>query len=586
MDKKPLPVGVSDFKDMVTGNYYYVDKSLFIKEIIDKGDKILLIPRPRRFGKTLNISMLKYFYDCCPQALSSGSGSTKGANVDNADSRTGSTGNSYGKLFASLAIDKAGKKYLDHRGKYPVIFLTFKNIKELDWETAYSKIQKLIRKEYSRHYYLLDSKKLLPYEQDYFQKIIDLKGDKADYENSLENLLIFLNRYYGERVVILIDEYDEPVHEGYNRGYYEEIINFMRNFLCGGLKDTDQYLEKGIITGIMRIARESIFSGLNNPGVYTLLSEEFDDKFGFTEKEVETLLKDYRLFDRYDQVQKWYNGYRFGKKIIYNPWSIINFLGSKANECKPYWVNTSDNKIVESLLSKGGKELKEELEQLIRGETIEKTIEENIVLKDVNVDENSMWSFLLMGGYLKQTAKRMEETTGKMYYTLAVPNKEVRSTYTRIIQRFFSGKIENKQLEIMLKALLEGEISIFGEIFSDYVVKAMSFFDTAGDPEKTYHAFVMGLLLWLAPGYQVKSNRESGYGRYDIMIIPGDPAKLGYIIEFKKVRRNETVESAVESALKQIDERKYETELLERGIKTYKKLAVIFNGKDVTIRES
>jgi hypothetical protein len=591
MDKKLLPVGVSDFKDMVTGNYCYVDKSLFIKEIIDKGDKILLIPRPRRFGKTLNISMLKYFYDCCPQDLSSGTEtlhtkSTKGASVIRADSRTDLAGNSYGKLFDSLAINKAGKKYLDHMGKYPVIFLTFKNIKELEWETTYSKIQKLIRKEYSRHYYLLDSKKLLPYEQDYFQKIIDLKGDKADYENSLENLLIFLNRHYGERIVILIDEYDAPVHAGFDCDFYDEIINFMRNFLCGGLKDTDQYLEKGIITGIMRIARESIFSGLNNPGVYTLLSEEFDNKFGFTEKEVETLLKDYRLSDMYDQVQKWYNGYRFGKKIIYNPWSIINFLGSKAKECKPYWVNTSDNKIVESLLSKGGKELKQELEQLIRGETIEKAVEENIVLKDIAADEEALWSFLLMGGYLKQTAGRRDDVMEKNYYTLSIPNKEVRSTYTRIIRRYFSDKIENSQLEIMLKALIEGDIDVFAEIFSDYVLTAMSFFDMGAEPEKVYHAFVMGLLLWLAPDYQVNSNRESGYGRYDIMIIPVDPAKLGYIIEFKKVRRNETLESAVESALKQIDERKYETELIERGIKTYKKLAVVFSGKDVTIRES
>jgi hypothetical protein len=336
----------------------------------------------------------------------------------------------------------------------------------------------------------------------------------------------------------------------------------------------------------MRIARESIFPGLNNPGVYTLLSEEFDDKFGFTEKEVEALLKNYRLLDMYDQVQKWYNGYRFGEKIIYNPWSIINFLGSKGKKLKPYWINTSDNKIVESLLSKGGQELKEELELLIQGKTIEKAIEENIVLKDISLREDLLWCFLLMVGYLKQTAKRMEETTGKMYYTLAIPNMEVRTIYITIIENFFSGKIENKQLEIMLKALIQGDIDVFAEIFSDYVLTAMSFFDMGAEPEKVYHAFVMGLLLWLAPDYRVNSNRESGYGRYDIMIIPVDPAKLGYIIEFKKVRRNETLESAVESALKQIDERKYETQLVERGIKTFKKLAVVFNGKDVTIRES
>ncbi len=554
---------------MITGDYYYVDKTLFIKEIMDKGDKILLIPRPRRFGKTLNLSMLKYFYDCCPVEREKKAGQ----------------GHSNKKLFDSLAISRAGKKYLDHLGKYPVIFLTFRDIKEMEWETCMDKIEGLIQDEYLKHDYLLDSPKLKSPEKDYFKRIIERKGSKADYEKSLEKLLIFLNRFYGERAVILIDEYDAPVHAGYNHDYYEEIINFIRNFLCGGLKDTDQYLEKSIITGIMRIARESIFSGLNNPGVYTLLSEEFDDKFGFTEQEVEALLKDFHLLDRYDEVQLWYNGYRFGENIIYNPWSIINFLGSKAKKCKPYWINTSDNQLVESLLSRGGKELKKELEQLIRDETIEKAVEENIVLKDISADESLMWSFLLMGGYLKQSSSRRDDMMEKTYYTLSIPNKEVRSTYTRIIQRYFSDKIENSQLEIMLKALLEGKIDVFEEIFSDYVVKAMSFFDMGAEPEKVYHAFVMGLLLWLAPGYRVKSNRESGYGRYDIMIIPVDPAKLGYIIEFKKVRKNETVESAVESALQQIDERKYETELVEKGIKTYKKLAVVFNGKDVTIRE-
>ncbi len=578
MKMKKLPVGVSDFKDMVTGDYHYVDKTLFIKEIMDKGDKILLIPRPRRFGKTLNLSMMKYFYDCCPETLSS--------RTQTLPAGTGITGNSYGKLFDSLAISRAGKTYLDHLGKYPVIFLTFKNIKELDWETTYRKIKKLIQDEYLKHKYLRNSPKLEPQEQDYFKKIINLEGEREDYENSLEKLLVFLNRYYGERAVILIDEYDAPIHAGYNHDYYEPVINFMRNLLCGGLKDTDQYLEKSIITGIMRIARESIFSGLNNPGVYTLLSEEFDDKFGFTEKEIEALLKDFQLLDRYDEVQRWYNGYRFGEKIIYNPWSIINFLGSKAKTCKPYWINTSDNQMVESLLSKKGKELKKELEQLIRDETIEKTIDENIILKDLTTDEDSMWSFLLMGGYLKQTSMRIDDALEKTYYTLSIPNKEVRSTYTRIIQRYFVDKIEKSNLEIMLKALLEGDIDVFEEIFSDYVVKSMSFFDMATEPEKVYHAFVMGLLLWLSPGYQIKSNRESGYGRYDIIIIPEEKDKLGFIIEFKKTRKKETMESAVKSALEQIENQKYETELLQRGIKNYKKLAIVFKGKEVTVKES
>jgi len=561
MNTQKLPVGVSDFKKIIRDNYYYVDKTLFIKEIIEKGDSILLLPRPRRFGKTLNLSMLKYFYDCRP---------------GEEENKT---------LFHSLAIQKAGRTVLDKMGKHPVIFLSFRSIKELDWESCISKTKQLIQKEYLSHDYLLDSPELKAAEKDYLKKLIDLKGNKGDYENSLENLLIFLSRHYGERAVILIDEYDAPIHAGFIHGYYDEVVNFMRNFLCGGLKDTDPYLEKGVLTGIMRIAKESIFSGLNNPGVYTLLSEEFDDKFGFTEKEVETLLKDFQIMDRYAEVQKWYNGYRFGDRIIYNPWSIISFLAGKAKECKTYWINTSDNQVIESLLSRGGTELKKELEQLIRGESIEKAVDDNIILKHVTTREDLLWSFLLMGGYLKQTPIRRDEVSGKMYYTLSIPNMEVKTVYVQIIEHYFATRIENSKLEFMLKSLLEGDIDVFEEIFSEYVMKSMSFFDMAVEPEKVYHAFVMGLLLWLSPAYEIKSNRESGYGRYDIMIIPRETEKLGFIIEFKKTRKKETLESAVKSALEQIENKKYETELIERGIKSYKKLAIVFSGKEVTVKE-
>ena len=582
MSMKKLPVGVSDFKDIVTGNYSYVDKTLFIKEVLDKGDKILLIPRPRRFGKTLNLSMLKYFYDCCPQSLSPPSGTVSSKSI------TGADGNSYGKLFHSLAISKAGNSYLKHMGKYPVIFLTFRDIKEMDWENCMDKIRQLIQDQYLRHDYLLQSPILKSQEKDYFKRIIDLKGSMGDYGKSLEKLLIFLNRFYGKRAVILIDEYDAPVHSGFTNGYFDKIINFMRNFLCGGLKDTDPYLEKGVLTGIMRIARKSIFPGLNNPGVYTLLSKAFNDKFGFTEKEVKTLLEDFGAMDRYDLVREWYNGYCFGETVIYNPWSIINFLGEEERTLKPYWINTSDNVIVESLLSTGGKELKQELELLIQGETIEKAIDDNILLKYIETDENSLWSFLLMCGYLKYTDKRMAPITDKIYYTLAIPNREVKTIYTKIIERYFSTKIENRKLEIMLKALLDGNIDLFEEIFGEFVITAMSFFDTAGEPEKVYHAFVMGLLLWITPEYIVKSNREGGYGRYDIMIIPQQKltGKLGFIIEFKKTRKKETLETAAKSALAQIEEKKYETEMIERGIKNYKKLAIVFKGKEVIIKEA
>ena len=576
MKKKKLPLGISDFKDMVTGDYYYVDKTLFIKDVLDKGDKILLVPRPRRFGKTLNISMLKYFYDCCPQTWLP-------------DAQEKGTHHSYKTLFASLAISKAGKEYLDEMGKYPVIFLSFRSIKELEWEPCLDKIMKLIQDEYLKHDYLFNSPKLKSQEKDYFKRIIDLNGNIGDYENSLEKLLIFLNRYYGERVVILIDEYDAPVHAGYKHGYYDQIINFTRNFLCGGLKDTGIYLEKSVLTGIMRIAQESIFSGLNNPGVYTLLSEAFDDKFGFTEKEVKTILREFGVIHKYEQVREWYNGYTFGETVIYNPWSIVNFLAEGAKKLKSYWVNTADNEIVESLLSGGGKELKEEMEVLIRGESIEKAIEEHIVLKNIPLRENLLWSFLLMGGYLKQTAGRLDRITGKMYYTLSIPNMEVKTIYIDIVDHFFTGKIGSRKLEIMLDALIRGDVKLFEKMLRKLVLAVFSYHDFGGEPEKVYHALVAGLLIWITDTHEIKSNRESGYGRYDIMIIPRDPDRnpVGFVIEFKTVDTddNETVETAAAAALAQIEEKKYETELLQRGIKNYKKLAIVFKGKEVTVKE-
>ena len=579
---KKFAVGESNFKNIITGNFYYVDKSLFIKEIIDRGNRVILIPRPRRFGKTLNMSMLKYFYDCCPEDLPR----FPSISTSDTDSKPVTPGNNYKDLFASLAIANAGPQYLEKMGKHPVIFLTFKNIKEPDWETCLDKIKSLINKEYLKHDYLLSGNWLKHTEQDFFKKIIGLKGTLGDYENSLEYLLFFLSRYYGEKAVILIDEYDAPIHAGFNNDYYKEIIGFMRNFLCAGLKDTGEYLEKGVITGIMSIAQESIFSGLNNPGVFTLLSEEFNDKFGFTEKEVEFMLMDFDVRDRYEEIQRWYNGYNFGGCIIYNPWSITNFLDSRGKQFKPYWINTSDNEIAENLLSKGGKELKEEIEQLLRGENIEKAIEENIVLKDIYLRENLLWSFLLMGGYLKQTFQRVDEAGGKIYYLLTIPNKEVRVTYTLIVENYFTSKIENRRLEIMLKALVEGDILIFEEMLQKVVSAVFSYHDFSDEPEKVYHALVAGLLTWISNTHEIRSNRESGYGRYDIMIIPRDVSLWGYIMEFKKTRKNESVKSAAKSALKQIEEKNYEMELVQRGIKNIKKLAIVFKGKNVAVKES
>ncbi len=580
MNIKKLPIGISDFKEVITGDYYYVDKTLLIQEIIDSDDKILLLPRPRRFGKTLNISMLRYFYDCCPEKW--GPEAKLPTPVKNNPPQ-----NTYKELFNGLAIGQTGQKYMAKLGKYPVIYLSLKDIKDDTWESCFESLKMLVQEEYSRHYYLLQSQKLMPHEKEYYQKILDLTGTLSDYTHSLEKLLIFLSRYYDERVVILIDEYDAPVHTGFANGYYKEIINFIRIFLGGGLKDKDQYLEKGVLTGIMRIAKESIFSDLNNLGVFTLLALEFNRHFGFTEPEVQQMLEDFQVADMMDHVQVWYNGYRFGGRVIFNPWSIINFLRSEAKKFKPYWLNTSDNKIVETLLTKGGKELKEELEQLVRGETIEKAIEENILLRDIEHREDLLWSFLLMGGYLKQTNEHQHPASGKFIYSLSIPNEEVKFTYISIIDNFFATKISEKKLETMLKALINGEVALFEQILKMVVLAVFSYHDFGSEPEKVYHALVAGLLIWITDTHEVKSNRESGYGRYDILIIPKDASKIGYVIEFKAVDfyNHETVEGALESALTQIETKKYETELIERGISHIKKLAIAFSGKEVFVKE-
>ncbi|MCP4219333.1 MAG: AAA family ATPase, partial [bacterium] len=537
--------------------------------------------------KTLNLSMLKYFYDCCPDENAPPAGDIKAGQKKTHSPGTTVPGDSHKRLFDSLAISKAGKVYQDKMGNHPVVFLSFRCIKERDWGTCMSKIKGLIQTEYLAHDYLLESPAIKTVEKKYVKKIINLEGDDGDYESSLEKLLIFLSRHYGKRVVILIDEYDAPIHAGFSNNYYEDVVAFMRNFLCGALKDTGTYLEKSVLTGIMRIAKESIFSGLNNLGVYTLTREEFDGQFGFTEEEVKTLLKDFSLLQKYDDVQKWYNGYRFGARTIYNPWSLINLLESKEKLFTAYWVNTSHNQIVESLLSKGGKELKKELEVLLRGDSMEKAIEENIVLKEVAGDDDVLWGFLLMGGYLKQTARRSDDASGRIFYTLSIPNREVRTIYTRIVRRYFSTKVENENLAFMLDALRKGDVPLFGKMLKKVVLGVFSYHDFGDESEKVYHALVAGLLTWMSGTHEIKSNRESGYGRYDIMIIPRDPVLTGYVIEFKKVDKDdgETVETALAAALTQIEEKKYETELIERGIKAIRKLAIAFNGKEVHVKE-
>ncbi len=556
---KKLPVGLSDFKRVIEDNYYYVDKSLLIKELIDQGAQALLLPRPRRFGKTLNLSMLRCFFEKTEQDIS--------------------------HLFRHLKIWQAGEEYTGKQGKYPVIFLTFKDVKESSWESALKKTKRLIQKEFLRHKYLRAGKGLEAEERDYFNSIAKLTADQSAYEDSLEQLAHYLARYHNQKVILLIDEYDTPIQAGYVNGYYAEAVGFMRNFLSAGLKD-NPHLEKGVLTGIMRVAKESIFSGLNNLGVFTLLSRSFADKFGLTEPEVKQMLKDFQVEDHYQAVNEWYNGYVFGGVVIYNPWSIINYLNNLADGFKPYWLNTSDNAVIEQLLTRGGKELQTELESLIKGESIEKPVEESIVFAEIAQRDDLLWSFLLFGGYLKYVGKR--EQNKRWLYQLQTPNLEVGSIYDRLVEGWFEKRFENKKLKTLLDALIGGDTETSEELFAEFVANAFSFWDADGrDAEKVYQAFTIGLLVWLSGRYEVKSNRESGFGRYDVMLIPKDRRVAGIIIEFKKMskRRGETRESSFAKAFQQIEEKDYAAELRARGIQQIRKLAIVFKGKQVWVKE-
>ena len=552
---KKIALGNSDFKTLIEDDRYFVDKSLLIKEILEDSAQIILIPRPRRFGKTLNLSMIRYFVERCDE-----------------DRRY---------LFNNLLIEKE-KDIMKRQGIYPTIYLTFKDEKHDKFEDFQMKLAFFVSEIYKKHYYLYESL-TFQVDKDYFDKIINKVSTKAELEMSLKNLSKYLYDYYGEKIIILIDEYDTPIQHSYFSGIYDDTIAFMRNFLSNTLKD-NIYLEKALLTGILRVARESIFSGLNNLDVYSILKEGYSDKFGFTEVEIEKMLNDFNIVKEKDEFKRWYNGYLFGNTVIYNPWSTLSYLKDKNEYFMPYWVNTSENKIIKTILSKGSDGLKKSFEELLKGNTIETTIDENIIMADIEANENNVWSFLLLSGYLKVVDKIRKED--EIYYEVVIPNVEVKHMYNKIIKDWASESYVSSEYNEMLKALINFDYEVFEEIFIDYVEKSLSYFDVSGEePERVYHGFVLGMLVALNNTHYVLSNRESGYGRYDVMVIPKDITKPGIIIEFKRARKNnkKTIEQLIEEAKKQIEDKKYETELLSRGITDIKKLVIVFKGKEVSV---
>jgi hypothetical protein len=548
-----LPVGQSNFRDIIENGLEFVDKSLLIRDILDD-TKVVLITRPRRFGKTLNLSMLQHFFAKEVLGLS-----TK-------------------DLFDNLLITKCDKQYLQHQAQYPVISITFKDIKATNFKVAYESFCRAIKDLYSEHRYLQESSTLHEDEKEIFSSILKEKASRINIESSLKDLTKYLYRHFGVKPIILIDEYDAPVQHAYMHGFYKEMIDLHRNYLGMALKD-NAYLFKAVLTGILRISKESLFSDLNNVEVYSLLRPEYGSYFGFTENEVSDLLVKSNLQEQSGSIKDWYNGYQIGDAVIYNPWSIINCLKQKG-KLQPYWVNTSDNTLIKDLIIQSNTDFKLKLESLLQKKLVEIIIDERVVFNYLKSDEVAIWNLFLMAGYLKVITQR--ETDQGTICSLAIPNREVRNLYRRIIETWLSDGRELNWYNQFLTELLNGNVEQMKVYLGEILLQAASTRDMAQEPEAFYHGLMLGLTASAFTTHEIKSNKESGFGFYDIIIIPRDNKRLGIIIELKISKEGRLKETAA-SALKQILDRQYVSELTSRGIKDILKIGVAFLGKHLEV---
>jgi hypothetical protein len=553
-----FPIGISDFRKLREEGYHYVDKTAFVDAVVGEDSEVILLPRPRRFGKTLNLSMLRCFLEKSPEDR--------------------------GPLFAGLAV-ASSERARPHFQRYPVLFLTFKDVKSRTWDDCLAQMANVLSRVYAEHRYLLTEGNLQAEEARIFAAILDRRAAKSELVIALELLSRLLAEHHRERVVILLDEYDTPIHAGYANRYYDEVVAFFRDFLSGGFKD-NAHLFKGVLTGILRVAKESLFSGLNNISVYGILRSEYAPYFGFTEPEVRALVEAVSRLELLDDLRAFYNGYVFGGVAIYNPWSVLCFLSSADKELLPYWVDTSSNDLVRELLVTGPAGVRGELEALLAGGTIDKRIEENIVLRDVSADLGAVWSFLLFTGYLKPVELRLLE--GERWARLAVPNAEVTSALRKMTRTWIETQVGGSEaLAALLAALLSGDGPVVERHLAHMLKVNLSYFDTAApEPERFYHGLVVGLLAGLGTRYEVRSNRESGFGRCDVMVLPRVAGQPGVVMELKRVatEAGETTEKALTAALRQLRERDYAAELRERGAAPIHQMAVAFEGKRVVVR--
>jgi len=555
MQKKKVPLGTSDFKTIITENRYFVDKSLFIKDVVD-GTDILLFTRPRRFGKTLNLSMLSYFYDI---------------KEDNAG------------LFANLEITK-DKEIMQKQGKHPVIYLTLKDVKKRTWKACSDILFKNIRSQIKSYKNELTSDLLVDADIDCCKKILADTANATDYEISIKELSEALYHFYKVKPVILIDEYDTPIHCGYSYGYYDEVIDFMRSFLGGALKD-NKYLEKAVLTGILRVAKESVFSGLNNLQVCTICKPGAADKFGFTEAEVVEMLKYYDNIFTIEEIRHWYDGYNFSDTEIYNPWSILGSFVEK--RLSQHWVNTSDNVLIKELCLQADETVKQDIDILTQHGSFQRVIDDNIVFSDLGNNPSALWSFLLHAGYLRYDNLYIDEEDWTTKADLKIPNNEIMYVFKhQVAKNWFTPQYKPEVLTKITKNLIGGDIRVFQSEFQQYCLDALSYYDISGNnPEKLYHMFMLGLLSCLTGRYRVKSNREAGLGRNDVMLIPTDLSNRGVIFEFKKVnkKKKETFETVIEDAKEQMEGKKYAHELHSLGVKEVVNIVIAFAGKEVRV---
>lgn len=547
---KSLPIGVSDFKLATTG-YYYVDKTLMIRDFLDKKPMVSLFTRPRRFGKTLNMDMLRVFFE--------------------------KTNEDTSVYFKDKQIWQCGDYYTKHQGQYPVIFLTFKDVKSMTWEETFQKIRRLISLEFIRHNELETSSVLTAYEKEQYHLLAGDSGDEVDCQMGLQLLSLLLHKHYGRECIIIIDEYDTPIQQGHTCNFYPEIVNFMRNFFSGGLKD-NPHLAFGFLTGILRVAKESIFSGMNNLKTYSILDDGYSSYFGFTEKEVNDMLQYYGKDDKYNELSEWYDGYRFGNTEIFNPWSVINYI---SDNCFPkaFWQSTGSNEIIGEIIQTATPEITKDLYKLLCGEKIAAYIDTGVIYPEVQNNPYSIYSFLLVAGYLK-VANIYPQSDGNFMCDVAIPNKEITFVYEKEVL----NRTNQNSLAISIsQAIFSQDTKKLQALLEDFMVKSISSIDGAN--EGFYHGMMLGLCAILGNRYKIRSNRESGLGRFDIQLMPLTKGMPGFIFEFKHTKDEHTDLSALaDSALQQIEAKKYDTELRDNGVNSIISIGIAFRGKSAVVR--